>query len=94
MKLLAAKDAGKVGTISCQTELDEREEEGHPAKGKHDPLVVVEVLHGCDEAVWLLMVGGYDYGDEDTAKVVDEDSDLGNTFRKAELQRSLMVGLG
>lgn len=40
------------------------------------------------------MVGGYDYGDEDTAKVVDEDSDLGNTFRKAELRRILMVGLG
>lgn len=36
------------GTISCQAELNEREEESHPAKGKHDLVVGVEVLHGCE----------------------------------------------
>lgn len=36
------------GTISCQAELNEREEESHPAKGEHDLVVGVEVLHGCE----------------------------------------------
>lgn len=41
------------GTISCQAELNEREEESHPAKGEHDLVVGVEVLHGCEVVIRL-----------------------------------------
>lgn len=45
------------GTICCQAELNERKEESHPAQGEHDPLVGVEVLHGCEVVIGLLMMG-------------------------------------